>query len=173
MGLWAALLLCLLPAAGLAESSSNEDSLKAAFILNFARYVEWPESSFKQAGEFCIASLGRSPLDRNLAALNGRSVKGRSVVFRQVSTPEAAGQCQVLFIRRAEPSRLVKMLDSLKDKQVLTVSDQDGFCSYGGMLSLVSEQGKLVFDLNLEEAQRSKLKPSSHLMRLARKIYTR
>jgi len=152
---------------------TSENSLKAAFILNFAKLVEWPESALKGKAEFCIATLGRSPLDRELAALNGKSVQGRSVVFHQYNSPEEAGKCQVLFISRSEQPRLAGILDSLGDMPVLTVSDQDTFCTKGGMLSLASEKGKVVFDANMHETQRAGLKPSSHLLRLARKIYGR
>jgi hypothetical protein len=172
-GLAAALMFCT-PLAGHAETSANEYSLKAAFIYNFARFVEWPEGAFKHKGEFCIGSLGRSPLDRELSALSGKSVKGRTVVFRQYNNAEAAAQCQVLFVSRSEPARLVSILDALKDLPVLTVSDQDAFCSYGGTLSLSNEKGKIVFDVNIEEkAQGAKLTPSSQLLKLARKIYGR
>ena len=142
-------------------------------MLNFAKMVEWPEGALKGKGEFCIATLGRTPLRRELAALNGMSVQGRSVVFRQFNSPKEAAKCQVLFISPAEPVRLVAILDALKDLPVLTISDQDGFCAYGGMVSLESERERVVFDMNIQEIKRTQLKASSQLLKLARKIYGR
>jgi len=169
-----AVTLCLcLPVHLHAETSSGEYKLKSAFIFNFAKYVEWPDSAFKIKGEFCIASLGHSPLDRELSELSGKSVHGRSIVFRQVSSPEEAAQCQVLFISRSELVRLDSILDSLRNAPVLTVADRDDFCRKGGMLSLVNERGKIVFDVNIQETQRAKLKPNPQLLRLTRKIYGR
>jgi hypothetical protein len=171
-GLAATFIFCL-PVAGHAETLSSETSLKAAFIFNFTKFVEWPESAFRGKAEFCIASLGRSPLDRELAALSGKNVHGRSIVFRQLNSPEEAAKCQVLFIGRSELARLAGILDSLRDVPVLTVSDSDDFCAKGGMFSLVTERGKIAFDANVQEIQHAGLRPSSHLLRLARKVYGR
>lgn len=172
MGL-AAIFIFYLSCAGQAETSSSENSLKAAFIFNFAKFVEWPESAFKGKTEFCIATLGRSLLSRELATLSGKSVNGRNIVFRQIRSPEEAVNCQILFISRSELARLAGILDSLRMVPVLTVSDYGDFCTKGGMLSLVVERGKIVFDVNIRETQRAGLKPSSQVLKLARKIYGR
>lgn len=169
----AALFLCHSPLARYAQASPSEYSLKAAFIFNFAKFVEWPESAFRLKGEFCIATLGRTPLDRELAALSGKSINGRSIVFRQLNTPEETAQCQVLFISRSELAKVERVLDLLKDLPVLTVADREDFCRKGGMLALEKEETRLVFDVNYRETQRAKLKVHSQLLRLARKIYGR
>ena len=165
------LLLCT--SSSHAETLSGEYRLKAAFIYNFSKFIEWPEHAFRGKREFCVASLGRTPLDKELAALSGKSVNGRSIVFRQVNSPEEAAQCQVLFISRSEMARLDGILDLLGGLPVLTVADSADFCKYGGMLSLDNEMGKVVFDVNFRETQRAKLKPNSQLFRLARKVYGR
>jgi len=172
--LWLAawLLLCL-PTPGPSETSVGEYSLKAAFIYNFSKFVEWPESAFRGKREFCIATLGRTPLDRELASLSGKNVQGRAIVFRKLSSPEEAAQCQVLFISRSELAKLEGILDALRDVPVLTIAEGDDFCKRGGMLSLEKDSGKIVFDVNYHETQRSKLKPNSQLLKLARKIYGR
>jgi len=172
--LWLPCLIFLsFPIFGICETSVGEYSLKAAFIYNFSKFVEWPESAFRGRRDFCIASLGRTPLDRELAALNGKVVQGRSIVFRKVSSPEDAAQCQVLIISRSELSKLEGILDTLRDLPVLTIAESDDFCKKGGMLSLEKENGKIVFDVNFRETQRAKLKPNSQLLKLARRIYGR
>jgi len=163
------LLLVALPTGG-AETTSGEYSLKAAFIYNFSKYVEWPAGA-QHRPEFCIATLGRSPLDRSLVGLTRRTYLGRSIVFRQVSSPEEAAQCQILFISRSEQNRLDSILSSLGDQPILTISDREDFCRRGGMLSLYSENGTLAFDINLNETQRCRLKVSAQLLKLARKVY--
>ena len=168
----ALLLLCLAGPAG-SETSMGEYSLKAAFIYNFSKFVEWPESAFRGKREFCIATLGRTPLDRELAGLSGKFVQGHPIVFRKLSSPEEAAQCQVLFISRSELARLEGTLDALRDQPVLTIAESDDFCKKGGMLSLEKENGKIVFDVNFRETQRARLKPNSQLLKLARKIYGR
>jgi hypothetical protein len=169
----ALLLPAALPGPGACESSSGEFSLKAAFIYNFSKFVEWPESAYRGRRDFCIATLGRSPLDRELAALSGKVVQGRSIVFRKVNSPEDATQCQVLVISRSERAKLEEILDTLRDLPVLTIAEGDDFCKKGGMLSLEKENGKIVFDVNFRETQRAKLKPNSQLLKLGRRIYGR
>lgn len=172
--LWlAAWLLLSLPSLVASETSIGEYSLKAAFIYNFSKFVEWPESALRGKREFCIATLGRTPLDRELAALSGKNVQGRSIVFRRLSSLDEAAQCQVLFISRSELAKLDGILDALGDAPVLTIAESDDFCKRGGMLSLEKESGKIVFDVNFRETLRSKLKPNSQLLKLARKIYGR
>jgi hypothetical protein len=166
-------LLAALPQPGSCETSSGEYSLKAAFIYNFSKFVEWPESAYRGKRDFCIATLGRSPLDRELAVLSGKVVQGRSIVLRKVSSPEDATQCQVLVISRLELIKLEEILDTLRELPVLTIAEGDDFCKKGGMLSLEKENGKIVFDVNFRETQRAKLKPNSQLLKLARKIYGR
>jgi hypothetical protein len=168
---WLIAALLLVPVQGGAETSSGEYSLKAAFILNFSKFVEWPESAFRGKREFCISTLGRTPLDRELAALSGKTISGRIIVFRQFSSPEEAAHCQVLFISRSELARADGILDALKGSPVLTIGDREDFCKKGGMLSIEKENGKLVFDVNFHEIQREKLKANSQLLKLARKIY--
>jgi len=169
----ALLLLAALPESGSCETSLGEYSLKAAFIYNFSKFVEWPESVYRGRRDFCIATLGRSPLDRELAALSGKVVQGRSIVFHKVNSPDDAVQCQVLVISRSELAKLEEILDTLRDLPVLTIAEGDDFCKKGGMLSLEKENGKIVFDVNFRETQRARLKPNSQLLKLARRIYGR
>lgn len=172
MGLAVIVLLCL-PVAGHTETALSEYSLKSAFIFNFAKFVEWPDNAFKKKGEFCIATLGRSPLDKELAGLAGKSVHGLSIVVRQLNSTAEAAQCQILFISRSELTRLEPILDTLGDSPVLTIGESDDFCRNGGMLALVKIGGKIGFDLNIAATQRARLKPNPQLMKLSRKIYGR
>jgi hypothetical protein len=172
-GAWMALALWLYPGTAGAETASGEYSLKAAFIYNFSKFVEWPDSALQGKKEFCIGTLGRSPLDRSLAPLSGKIVQGRSIVFRQLNHVEEAAHCQVVFVSRSELSRLDALLDAVSDQPVLTIGDRDDFPRKGGMLTLEQENGRIVFDVNLKEILHSRLKPSSQLLKLARRIYSR
>lgn len=167
-----ALVLC--PALlGIAETPLDEYRLKAAFIYNFVKFVEWPESAFRQKGEFCIGTLGRTPLDQELAKLRDKTVAGRKVVVRQLNSVDDAVQCQVLFVSRGEMNRFERSQGSIRHLPVLTVSDKEDFCHRGGMIGLERESERLVFVVNLQEMQRARLKPHSQLLKLARRIYGR
>ena len=125
----AALMLFFLSSTGLCESSVGGYRLKAAFIHNFSKFVEWPENAFRGKKEFCIVTLGRY---RDLVALSGMNVQGHSIVFRKLTSPEDAALCQVLFISRSELTRLEGILDAIRDLPVLTIAESNDFCKMGG-----------------------------------------
>jgi len=170
LGLTAAALL-FLPGAALAGMTSDESTLKAAFIYNFAKFVDWPESAFHGKREFCIGSIGHNPLEKELAALAGKTVNGRSIVYRRFTTPEQAADCNVVFFARSEQARTEEILETLSDRPILTVGDYGEFCGKGGMFALEKKDTRLVFDVNLAQAQRAGLRPHAQLLKLARKIY--
>lgn len=169
-------MLCLLLALaqrGLAEEMVNENRLKANYVLNFARLVEWPAAQLSGKEEFCIGSLGNSPLNRDLAALQGIKVQGRRVVYRHFTTASDATECLVLVVNRSESSRLASIRSALKNASVLTISDYDDFSRSGGMITIIRAGERLVFEVNLQEARRAGLHPGSQLLKLARKVYGR
>lgn len=169
-----ALLLALLsPSAGRAAGLSDELNLKAAFIYNFAKYVEWPDDAPGSREEFCIGTLGRPQLDKALAALAGKSIRGRTVVVRRFNSEDEAGYCQILFIDRSALERFDDIAHALEGRHVMTVADREGFWSTGGMVTLVNQDDRITFDINYREIQRSGLKINSQLLKLARKIYGR
>jgi hypothetical protein len=167
----AAAALFSLPAASFAGMSSDEPTLKAAFVYNFAKFVDWPESALRGRREFCIGTIGHNPLEKELAALSGKTVNGRSIVFHRFSTPEQAADCNVLFLSRSDQARAEAILETLADRPILTVGDYGDFCGKGGMFAVEKRDARLVFDVNLAQAQRAGLRPHSQLLKLARKIY--
>lgn len=156
---------------GRAAGQADELTLKTAFIYNFAKYVEWPVDNPRPREEFCIGTLGRPRLDRALASLAGKRIRGKIVVVRRFNSEEEARNCQILFIDRSEIVRFEDVALALEGRHVMTVADSDGFCEAGGMVTLINQDGRITFDINYRETQRSGLKVSSQLLKLARKIY--
>jgi YfiR/HmsC-like len=147
----------------------NEYELKAAFLYNFAKFVEWPPEAFKGPSEpIAICILGENPFGGALEqAVNGKLVDGRKFVIRQVTGPQQASRCHILFVCSPEQKRALSILGELKTAGSLTVGDTDGFASAGGVVNFMVERGKIRFQINLEAAEREKLRISSKLLNLA------
>ena len=165
-----ALLLLVLgcPAAGTAQSAS-EYQIKAAFLYNAPKFVEWPAEALTSTS-FTIGVLGDDPFGTLLDQLAGRTIKGKKVVIRRLASLERAAECQVLFIATSEQRRLQAVLVRLRELPLLTVSDIDGFAFAGGMLELSMDRDRLTFIINNRQSKRQGFKISSQLLKLAQEI---
>jgi hypothetical protein len=151
-------------------SAQPEFQLKAAFIYNFMKFVEWPGGGPRSPSSITLGVLGRNPFGDALESFRGKLAKGRKVVVMQCRKEEEARQCDILFISESEKPRLDRILSALQSSNVLTVGDQDGFCDAGGMINMVSVHSKIAFDINFGAAKRAGLHISSQLLNLARTV---
>lgn len=165
-----AILLLFLPAPH-AQPTLTEPQAKAAFVLNFARYVEWPERAFAtRETPLSICVLGRDAVGAAVMALDGRPVQNRVVAARRLANADEARSCHVLFLAESDERRLVHALRSLTGLPVLTVGDMDGFIDNGGAIGLVQGEGRLQFEVNRYVLDQAQLKASSNLLKLARNL---
>ena len=148
-----------------------EPQAKAAFVYNFARYIEWPERLFaSREAPLVICVLGRDAFGAALTALESRQVQGRPVKVRGGITGDDARGCHVVFVSDLDGRRLVPILRSLAGQSVLTVSDVDGFIDAGGAIGIVHGEERLQFEINRSVLERAQLKASSNLLKLARNL---
>ncbi|MEW6514107.1 MAG: YfiR family protein [Pseudomonadota bacterium] len=157
--------LLLASVAGQAQVST-EQQLKAAYLVNFLKYVEWPESHAKAT----ICLFGREALGNALVSYEGRSVGGRPIELRRVSSPDQLADCRILYVPDTEEARFAAVLRWVEGLPILTVSDAEFFARQGGGIALVREDTRLGFDVNLNTLNRARLKPASQMMRLARQV---
>lgn len=168
----------LLSAAGLvcppraAAQDPREYSIKAAFLYNFARYVDWPQQALPANGDLVIGVIGKDPFGPALNSLRGKNAKGRNLVVRHFDTPREAARCHVLFIPASERPRLEQIMDAVRNESVLTVSDMSGFARSGGIINFKSEDNRVRFEINPGAAERAKLTVSSQLLKLAKVVRT-
>lgn len=173
----AGLMVCLLaitiastgPTAASAQTASGAD-LKAAFLLNFSKFVEWPAGT---AGEpLMIGVLGDDAVADALRDLaGGKSVGGRPLVARRVVLKDTLAELQMLFIGASENARMAEALQRTSSGHVLTVSDQDRFCEHGGIIEFRSERDRVRFDIDLDRAERAGLVINSKLLALAKTVH--
>jgi len=147
----------------------TEYEIKAAFLYNFAKFVEWPSNAFKgpkQPLNICV--FGRDPFGRALDdALLGKAIGDHPTALAHAhQLPELAG-CHVVFVSAAETPRLAEILGNLRGHNVLVVGETEGFASSGGVIQFVLDENRVRFAINPDAANRAGLKVSSKLLALA------
>jgi hypothetical protein len=161
------LLCCLCP--GLLRAQSTEEfpeyQLKAAFLFNFAKFIQWPETAFGSSNApLVIGVLGDDPFGPLLRdTVEGKSVNGRKLQIKYFKRDEAPTGCHILFISRSEKENVGPILANLDKKNTLTVADFEGFARRGGMINLLVFGKSVRFEINVEAAARADLKVSSKL----------
>ena len=142
----------------------NQYEVKAAFLVKFASFVEWPEGSgTASGGHRCIAVVGKDPFG---AALD-EVVRGKFAVRRFRSGQEPSG-CQIVFVSASEGGRLAALLERLRGSATLTVGDMPAFCEQGGMINLALTNDRVSLEINPEAAGEARLQLSSRLLSVAR-----
>jgi hypothetical protein len=163
-----ALLALVLPAR--ADEPSRAYQVKAAFIYNFVQFVEWPASAFhSDSSPITIGILGDNLFGNALErAVQGKTVKGRSLAVRYFSRIDDLSPCQVLFVSSSDQNFLAALHDKLRDKNVLSIGESEQSIWAGGVIRFYDEDNKIRFEINLEAAGQARLKISSKLLRLAK-----
>jgi hypothetical protein len=153
-----------------AESTQNREYLnKAAFLYNFAKFVDWPPASFQEDTDAMkLYIFGNDPFGEALDTIRDKTVRGRRLVVRRVQRVEEIEGAHLLFISSSERRRVKQILQSLRNTPVLTISEIKGFGQMGGIINFITVEDKVQFEINPEQAQQQNLKISSQLLKLAR-----
>lgn len=156
-----ALSAALLGCCGLAHAQVNEDTLKAAFVYNFALYTTWP-TPVRDATALTVCVPRTSTLAPALRALSGKSVQTRVLTVREIDVEESGSGCDVRVASGSTAASIPR------EPGVLTVCDCDDIETSGAVVTLVREGSRLRFDVDLDAASASGLSLSSKLLKLAR-----
>ena len=153
-------------------ASPAEYQVKAAFLLHFTRFIEWPATAFPSGpSSLVICVVGQDPFGAALdRTVKGQAVDGKSLVVRRIKQLQRDESCHVAFVGASEENKLDELLGAIKNSPVLTVGDVENFAAAGGMINLVVEEQKIRFEINLESAERAGLKISSRLLQLAKNV---
>jgi hypothetical protein len=149
-------------------SAATEYEVKAAFLYNFAKFVEWPPATFQtESDPIVLGIIGEDPFGNTIDTMfqNVTIQKHPLVVKRLQAPPEST--CQILFISESEQERAKHILASLDEKPILTVSDIPDFIGIGGMIGFDIENSKVRFSINKNAADAAKLQFSSQVLKLA------
>lgn len=144
--------------------SSNPESLKAEVVYRLLMFVNWPperEANERQI-QFCIAGDGH--FEYALQTLAGRNIRQFTISVRRLIRPDGSAGCHVLYL--PAPKSALSLLPT--DGSTLVISDAAGMLEHGAMINLQVEDGRIVFDVDLDAARRANLTISTKLLRLAR-----
>lgn len=165
---WLAALAAFPSVVGVCSPPPSEYQVKAAFLFNFAKFVEWPSNAFSDANTpFVIGVLGHDPFGAYLdETVRGERLNSRELIIQRYRNPSEIKNCHVLFISRSESDRLDQIVAQLKYRKILTVTDAAG--GNGGiMIRFVNEGNRIRFKIDAQAAKSANLTISSKLLRLA------
>jgi uncharacterized protein DUF4154 len=153
-------------------SAAPDVAVKAAFLYNFAKFVEWP--ALAAGARLVVCAVGDDAIAAALVeTVRGQNISGHQIDVSRPHDSRAWRDCHVLFITDAETRRSAGGLNELKMLPVLTVSDGKGFAMAGGIIELYLEDAKIRFVINVDAGERSGLRLSSRLLLLAKVIRDR
>ncbi len=148
----------------------SEAQVKAVYLINFAEFIRWADNAFTEDPKaFCFCALqAESPVISVLRkVITNEYAKERKLIFKQINTEEELKYCQVFYFTSDDQSRFAEFLPQLKQKSILTVSDTDEFVEKGGMITISRKKRRLHPTINLKNLEKTGLKVSAKLLRLA------
>ena len=188
----------ILYAAEADSAPSKEYQVKAAFIYNFIKFVDWPQVADSESDEkakdstkpITIGIIGENPFGNAFEAITKKKIQNKKVVikhfggFTKNSTrykeggqtrykykdADALKACQVIFVSSSETEYHKEIIDTVKDNCVLTIGETKDFLQSGGIVGFVTEEKKVKFGINLIAAENAQLKIRSKLLRLAKRV---
>jgi hypothetical protein len=155
---------------GAEESSQVANKVKAGYVFNFAKFVEWPAECFQgKDSPIVVGVLGKDPIAGVIQdTLRGTTIDGHPLQVRLLPETAESIDCHLLFICASEKKRVSKIFELQKAKHILTVSDMEHFNEEGGMICLRKEGVNIRFEINQKDAEKAGLKISSKLLQLAK-----
>jgi len=169
MSLTLTLLLLFSTADGQNRREFSEYEVKAAFLFSFIKFVDWPSNAFDDADEpLIIGIVGKDPFGSTLDAIvAGKTIKNRRLTIRRFRDASRIGRCHVLFVGSSARTSTARILRSIRNRHILTVGDAKHFARQGGMINFFTRNRRVRFQINLSAVEKSGLKISSRLLRLA------
>jgi hypothetical protein len=150
---------------------ATADEVKAAFLFNFAKFVEWPVDAAPSGAPLTIGVVASDGIEELLRmTVRGKVINGRTLIVKRLTIADDVRAVHLLFVGAHEKARVGELLKRVDGISVLTVSDSDRFCQSGGVIGLLMDDSRVRFDVNLDAADRGRLKVSSKLLALARVV---
>lgn len=153
------------------ETPPLEYKVKAAFLVKFASFIEWPAKRSGTNGSFTIGILGEDPFGKDFDdAVQQERVNYQPVVVRRAGNVSELKDCKIIFVSRSESHRLAELFQTLDGKPILVVGEENNFAQQGGMIGFIKEGGKVRFEINLAAAERADLRLSAKLLQVGKII---
>jgi hypothetical protein len=152
------------------ETKHGEYEVKAAFIFNFLKFVEWPDKAFANSRNLNLCIVGDDPFDGTIAIYEGEKVHNKYIAIKNTSFHNIKN-CHVVFISRSETEHLPHILKAMRGLNILSIGDTDMVEQEGVIINFSIVQQKVRFEINVGAARQSGLSISSKLLNLAKTVY--
>ena len=158
-----------------AQAPAEESQVKAAFVYNFLKFVDWPASAFgAPADSLIVAIVGDgATADAAAAFLQGKQVNERAIAVRRLKEDAALPPAHAVFVGDASPGQLRRVLEAASGAGALSIGEADEFAAQGGVIGLLVEARRVRFEINTAAADAARLRISSKLLALARIVIPR
>jgi hypothetical protein len=179
----------LVPQALADIAPSREYQIKAAFLYNFIKFVDWPKNKMPEPNEpIILGIIGKDPFGNTFELVKDKQIKGRKLLVKRFKSivglkrrgesgkrelywrMEALKKCHLLFVCSSEKEAFKDIVNALKNQPILTVGDSKDFFKADGIINFVMEKKKLRFEINMTCAKKAELKIRSQLLRLAKRV---
>ena len=160
------------PAAGAEGAEVSESDLKAAYLYNFTRFVDWPAAAFStETDPLRIAVFDDEEFARNLTVLlKDKKAHGRGFKVKNITSPGDAKGHHLVFAPKDKARQAPQMLEALEGQPALTIGESPQFLNQGGVINFIFKDDQLRFEINALAAEKARLTISSRLMRLATNV---
>jgi hypothetical protein len=151
----------------------REYEIKAAYLYNFGKYIEWDQAANApavDASEFVVGVVGENPFGDALQIVaQQKQIHGRSIVVHEIRSVDQYRPCQILFFSADAPEVLTsQVLQQARSSASLLVGERPGFARSGGIVNMYVEQNRVKFEINVDAAERSGIKISSKLLSIGK-----
>ena len=155
-----------------AQTAMDESQVKAMFVYNFLKFVEWPaDSALGDRDPFVVIIIGEGPTaDATERVLESRAIGDRPVFVRRIRWDQSLKGVRAAFVVERDEKRLRHVLDAAAAAGVLTIGEGEGFATRGGVIGLLVQDRKVRFDVDTTAAHRARLRISSKLLALTRTV---
>lgn len=172
---FAAVLGCAVSAGAQDGTASSEYLIKAGYIYNFAKLVEWPGAAQRKGYPIAIGVLGNDGFADVLAkVVDGKKIGDRPLLVKRLKAKDFRDcGCQMLFVAAAESGIAEEVIQAMAAAPVLTIAERPDFASRGGIIALVLQDSKVRFIVNVDAAAQASLNISSRLLALATIVHNR
>jgi YfiR/HmsC-like len=154
-----------------AQAPMDESQVKAMFVYNFLKFVEWPSESIRTKDPFVVLIIGDGPTaDATERFLESKTIGERPLFVRRTKWDQSLAGARALFVVEHDPKKLRRILDAAAAAGVLTIGEGESFATQGGVIGLLVENRKVRFDVDTTAAQVAGLRVSSKLLALTRVV---
>lgn len=152
------------------HAQPTEYEVKAAFLYNFMKFIEWPAESLANT-TIIVGVLGEDPFGTAIDAIQSKTIREKKLIIKRIKSFQDVKDCHILFISSSEKKHLSQIFEALKGLSILTVGDTEEFAQRGVIINFYLKEKKVHFEINVEAARRAGLKISSKLLNLAKIVH--